>query len=187
MLDPSIPPKTVQRYLLPGERCVIAVRRHWSVLLRPGASAFGAALLAVAMALYFPEENVVVHLALWPVLVASALWLGWHHLVRRHDYFFVTDRRVMVSTGVLTRRVLMLPLADIAELKFERPAAGRILGYGTLVLESDASEEALQAVEYVPWPDTIYVRICDLLFAPQPPGPPTGSGQSEPSPKQAEG
>ncbi|MGA4545815.1 PH domain-containing protein [Uniformispora flossi] len=195
MLDPSIRPKTVQRYLLPGERCAIAVRRHWSVLLRPGSTAFGATALAVLLALYFPDENVVVHLALWPVVAASVLWLTWHYLVWRHDYFFVTDRRVMVTTGVLTRRVLMLPLAEVSELKFERPLAGRILGHGTLVLESEVSEEALQAVEYVPWPDTVYVRMCDLLYpssasaaktpaseapVPKPPGP------RKPVPKKSE-
>lgn len=185
MLDPSIRPKTVQRYLLPGERCAIAVRRHWSVLLRPGSTAFGAAALAVALALYFPDENVVVHLALWPVVAASALWLAWHYLVWRHDYFFVTDRRVMVTTGVLTRRVLMLPLAEVSELKFERSLAGRILGHGTLVLESDVSEEALQAVEYVPWPDTIYVRMCDLLYPPNTSTPKT-SLPRQPAPKKPE-
>jgi uncharacterized membrane protein YdbT with pleckstrin-like domain len=164
MLDPSIRPKTVQRYLLPAEKCVIAVRRHWSVLIRPLGAAVAATALAVAMALYFPDENALVHLALWPAIVASALWGAWHFLVWRHDYFFVTDRRVMVTTGVLTRRVLMVPLIKVTELKFQRSLAGRILGHGTLILESDVTEEALKDVEYVPWPDTIYVRMCDLLF-----------------------
>ncbi|MCF2533724.1 PH domain-containing protein [Yinghuangia soli] len=164
MLDPSIRPKTVQRYLLPAEKCVIAVRRHWSVLIRPAGAAAGAAALAIAMAMYFPEENAVVHLALWPVVVASVLWCLWHYLVWRHDYFFVTDRRVMVTTGVLTRRVLMVPLDKVTELKFQRSLSGRILGHGTLVLESGVTEDALKDVEYVPWPDTIYVRMCDLMF-----------------------
>jgi hypothetical protein len=167
MIDPSISPKTVQRYLLPGEKCVIAVRRHWSVLSRPGAAAVAATVLAIAMALYFPAENVVVHLALWPAIAASVLWCGWHFLVWRNDYFFVTDRRVMVTTGVLTRRVLMVPLNQVTELKYERSLVGRVLGHGMLILESSVGEEALKAVEYVPWPDTIYVRMCDLLFEPR--------------------
>ncbi|UGQ08991.1 PH domain-containing protein [Yinghuangia sp. ASG 101] len=164
MLDPSIKPKTVRRYLLPGEKCLVAVRRHWSVLIRPLSAAVGAAALVIAMALYFPAEHVVVHLLLWPVLVAATLWGAWHVLVWRHDYLFVTDRRVMVTTGVLTRRVLMLSLAKVTELKFQRSLGGRILGHGTLILESDVTEDALKEVEYVPWPDTIYVRMCDLLF-----------------------
>ncbi|WP_436774386.1 PH domain-containing protein [Yinghuangia sp. YIM S09857] len=164
MLDPSISPKTVQRYLLPAEKCVVAVRRHWSILIRPGAAALGAAVLALAMAWYFPEENAVVHLALWPAVVAAVLWLTWHVLVWRHDYFFVTDRRVIVAHGVLTRHVLMVPLGEVSELKFQRSLSGRILGHGTLLLESDVTEDALKDVQYVPWPDTIYVRMCDLLF-----------------------
>lgn len=164
MLDPSIKPKTVQRYLLPGEKCLVAVRRHWSVLARPLSAAVGAAALAIAMALYFPAEHAVAHLLLWPVLVAAALWGTWHFLVWRHDYLFVTDRRVMVTTGVLTRRVLMLSLAKVTELKFQRSLSGRILGHGTLILESDVTEDALKDVDHVPWPDTIYVRMCDLLF-----------------------
>ncbi|MDI2127788.1 PH domain-containing protein [Yinghuangia seranimata] len=164
MLDPSIRPQTVQRYLLPAEKCVIAVRRHWSVLLRPIAAAVGGVTLAVAMALYFPDENVVVHLLLWPAIAACAVWMLWHYLVWRHDYFFVTDRRVMVTTGVLTRKVLMLPLSKVTDLKYERSLAGRVLGHGMLLLESSLEEEALSTVEYVPWPDKIYVRMCDLLF-----------------------
>src|SRR5262245_10162000 len=103
IVDRSIAHKTVQRYLLPAARCVIAVRRHWSVLIRPLGSAVAAATLAIAMALYFPDENAVVHLALWPAVVAAVLWGTWNFLVWRHDYFFVTDKRVMVTTGVLTR------------------------------------------------------------------------------------
>lgn len=164
MLDPSIKPKTVQRYLLPGEKCLVAVRRHWSVLMRPLSAAVGAAGLAVAMALYFPSEHVVAHFLLWPVVTAATLWGTWHFLVWRNDYLFVTDRRVMVTTGVLTRRVLMVSLAKVTELKFQRSLGGRILGHGTLILESDVTEDALRDVEYVPWPDTIYVRMCDLLF-----------------------
>lgn len=164
MLDPSISPKTVQRYLLPGEKCVVAVRRHWSVLTRPLGAAAAAVGLAIAMALYFPEENAVANLALWPTVAAATLWTAWHVLVWRNDYFFVTDRRVMVTTGVLTRRVLMVPIGKVSELKFQRSLAGRILGHGTLLLESDVTEDALKEVEYVPWPDRIYVRMCDLLF-----------------------
>ncbi|MEU8135949.1 PH domain-containing protein [Streptodolium elevatio] len=164
MLDPSISPKTVQRYLLPAEKCVVAVRRHWSILIRPGAAALGAAALALAMAWYFPEENAVVHLAVWPAVVAAVLWAGWHVMVWRHDYFFVTDRRVMVTHGVLTRRVLMVPLGKVTELKFQRSLSGRILGHGTLILESNVTEDSLKDVQYVPWPDTIYVRMCDLMF-----------------------
>ncbi|MDI5982765.1 PH domain-containing protein, partial [Amycolatopsis magusensis] len=44
----------------------------------------------------------------------------------------VTDKRFVMTTGVFTTKVLMMPITKVTDLTYQRTAWGRVLGYGTM-------------------------------------------------------
>jgi uncharacterized membrane protein YdbT with pleckstrin-like domain len=80
------------------------------------------------------------------------------------EFFAVTKVRVMLVHGIVTRRVDMMPLSKVTDLTVDRSILGRMLGYGTIVLESAGQEQALSRVEYVPEPEAIYLDISSVAF-----------------------
>ena len=161
----------LERYLLPSERRVLAVRRHWSRLAEPAASA-----LAGLVVLMWADQRLPLGVPLardlllagWVALVARLVWraLEW-----RADWFVVTDRRLLLRTGIVTRKVAMMPLIKVTDMSYERPPVGRVLGYGEIVIESAGHDQALRRIRHLPHPDALYVEICDLLFGPGAPVP----------------
>jgi membrane protein YdbS with pleckstrin-like domain len=167
----------IERYLLPSERRVVAVRRHWARLCEPALS-----VLAGLFVLFWLDHKLPLNLPLmrtlllagWVVLAARLLWrlLEW-----REDLFVVTDRRLLVRSGLITQRVAMMPLIKVTDMSFSRPPLGRLLGYGEIVIESAGQDQALRRITYLPDPDALYLEICDLLFGPKAPVPGTGGQQ----------
>jgi membrane protein YdbS with pleckstrin-like domain len=165
----------IERFLLPSERRVIAVRRHWSRLAEPALSAFGGLAVLLWLDQVLPVRLPFVRdllLAVWVVLLAR---LTWRVLEWREDWFVVTDRRLLLRTGLVTRRVAMMPLIKVTDMSYARPPAGRVLGYGEIVIESAGQDQALRRITHLPDPDALYLEICELLFGPKAPMP--GSGQ----------
>jgi len=155
----------IERFLLPSERRVVAVRRHWARLLEP----VGTAALALVGLLWLDQVLPLVPylrevlLAGWVVLLARLTWrlLDW-----REDWFVVTDRRLLLRSGLVTRQVAMMPLIKVTDMSYARPPLGRLLGYGQIVIESAGHDQALRRITHLPDPDGLYLEICDLLFGP---------------------
>ncbi|HMA46233.1 MAG TPA: hypothetical protein VKP11_03365, partial [Frankiaceae bacterium] len=59
-----------------------------------------------------------------------------------------------------------------------RDLAGRLLGYGTFIVESAGQEQALRQIDYLPRPDRLYLTLCDMMFggAPTPAPAPADGG-----------
>jgi membrane protein YdbS with pleckstrin-like domain len=168
-LTPPAGFRGIERYLLPTERRVVAVRRHWARLGEPVLSVLarlvGLLWLDHALPLSLPLVGTLL-LAAWIGLAARAVWrVGqWHE-----DWFVVTDRRLLVRSGLFTRRLSMMPLIKVTDLSFARPPIGRLLGYGEIVIESAGQDQALRRIRHLPNPDELYLEICDLLFGPKAP------------------
>jgi len=167
----------IERYLLPTERRVIAVRRHWARVGEPALSA-----LAGLVVLFWLDQSLPLSLQFVRTLLLAG-WVGlvlrfvWCLLLWREDWFVVTDRRLLVRSGLITRRVSMMPLMKVTDMSYSRPPVGRLLGYGEIVIESAGQEQALRRIRYLPHPDALYLEICDLLFGPRAPVPGTGGQQ----------
>jgi hypothetical protein len=69
----------------------------------------------------------------------------------------------------------MMPLIKVTDMSYSRPPAGRLLGYGEIVIESAGQDQALRRIRHLPDPDVLYLEICELLFGPRAPVP--GAGQ----------
>jgi hypothetical protein len=70
----------------------------------------------------------------------------------------------VLTTGILTHKVNMMPLAKVTDMSFQRSAMGRLLGYGEFILESAGQDQALSNVEYIPYPEQLYLEVCGLIF-----------------------
>lgn len=93
-------------------------------------------------------------------------WLFWSYLDWAREYFIVTDRRLMLVHGVITRRVAIMPLGKVTDMAYNRTPVAKLLGYGTFVFESAGQDQALSVVNWVKEPDKRYRDISSLIFAP---------------------
>jgi hypothetical protein len=152
------------RYLLDGERILTAVHQHWAKVAEPVASVAAGLVLVLALDFWLPGRLSVVADVLWWawfVLVGRALWkvLEW-----RHDWFVATDKRLILTYGLITQKVAMMPLAKVTDMSYNRSPIGRLLGYGTFVMESAGQDQALHSVRWVADPDRTYRAICAEIF-----------------------
>ena len=157
-------PASVNRYLLPHERQVITVHQHPAVLIRP----IFEVLVGLAIAGWL--SNSVANGNGTAILV---IWLLWGILLLRLvvkifdwgvTYFVVTSQRFLLATGLVARKVNMMPLAKVTDMSFQRSPMGRILGYGEFILESAGQDQALTNVDYLPYPEQLYLEVCGLIF-----------------------
>ena len=150
----------VGQYLIPGERRVVVVRRHPAIFGRVAA----AAVLAVLAAALDTALSSTPSRVWWLVALVLVTWFIWRLLEWNANVFIVTDQRVMLITGLATRRVAMLPLRRVQDMTYRRSPLGRVLGYGEFVVESAGETQGLRRVTYVPTPDAIYLEISEVLF-----------------------
>jgi uncharacterized membrane protein YdbT with pleckstrin-like domain len=156
-------PREIDEYLLPTERRVIRVRQHWAVMAKDLVLTGLFLLLMVALKTYLPSgvilDNLTFYLALAAVLRFTLKVILWWI-----ERIVITDKRVMLAQGIITHKVGMMPLSKVTDLTFERTLDGRMLGYGTIVVESAGQIQALNRIEYVPRPEEIYEALSELIF-----------------------
>jgi uncharacterized membrane protein YdbT with pleckstrin-like domain len=171
-------PREIDEYLLPTERRVIRVRQHWAVMAKHIVQTALFVLAMVVIERYLDGilgggsasdgslaigERVVDNLTFYLALVAVARFtintiLWWIERI------VITDKRVMLAQGIITHKVGMMPLGKVTDLTFQRSFGGRILGYGTLVVESAGQIQALNRIDYMPRPEEIYEALSELVF-----------------------
>ncbi|WP_326568468.1 PH domain-containing protein [Amycolatopsis rhabdoformis] len=157
-------PRDPDEYLLDTERRVIRIRRHWAVLLWDTFEA--AALLAVCVLISYllPPSLWVVQNILWYVALLVVLRFAYAVVQWWVERLVVTDKRFVLTKGVITTKVLMMPITKVTDLTYERPGWGRVLGYGTMVVESAGQIQALNRIDYLPRPEEFYDTISELVF-----------------------
>ena len=155
-------PVAINKYLLPREVQVATVRQHPAVLIAPSAQALGGLLVAGILSATYVHG--VLSAIMWGAWLILFLRLVWKAINWSVDYFVVTSERLMLTTGFITRRVNMMPLTKVTDMSFNRTFSGRLLGYGEFVVESAGQDQALRNVEYIPYPEQLYLLICGMLF-----------------------
>jgi uncharacterized membrane protein YdbT with pleckstrin-like domain len=156
-------PREIDEYLLPTERRVIRVRQHWAVMAVHLVQTGLFLLLMVAIQSYLPStpllDNLTFYLALAAVIrftVKTILW--WIERI------VITDKRVMLARGLLTHKLAMMPLSKVTDLTFERSLNGRMLGYGSIIVESAGQVQGLDRIDFMPRPEEIYEALSELIF-----------------------
>src|SRR5215475_3034728 len=121
-------PVAVSKYLLPREVQVATVRMHPAVLIGPSALALGGLLVAAILSATYVHG--LISNIMWIAEGLLFLWLIWKAASWSVDYFVVTSQRLLLATGLLTRKINMMPLTKVTDMSFQRSLPGRLLGYG---------------------------------------------------------
>jgi uncharacterized membrane protein YdbT with pleckstrin-like domain len=157
-------PAAVNRYLLPHEHQVITVRRHPAILIAPSIEALGGLLVAAVLTATILHGNSLLVFVVWLAWIVLFLRMVWKVVNWAVDFFVVTSQRMLLTSGVLTRKVAMMPLSKVTDMSFRRTFAGRLLGYGEFIVESAGQDQALSRVDHIPYPEQLYLEVCGMLF-----------------------
>lgn len=157
-------PRDPDEYLLETERRVIRIRRHWASLMWDSYEAVALILVCVLVSYLLPPSMYVVQNVLWYVALLVVLRFAYHVIEWWVERLVVTDKRFIMTTGVWTTKVLMMPISKVTDLTYQRTFGGRMLGYGTMVVESAGQIQALNNIDYLPKPEEFYDTISELVF-----------------------
>lgn len=163
-LDELVRRSNLDRYVLDGEHEILAQRRHWAVVAEPVGSAFAGLLVVLALDYSIPANLSLLTNILWWAWYAVVVRALWKWLHWRRDWLVATDKRLLLTYGLITEKVAMMPLAKVTDMSYNRSPMGRLLGYGTFVMESAGQDQALRRVAWVRHPDHTYRAICAEIF-----------------------
>jgi len=146
----------VEKHLIPGESVQYQTKLHWIVMLGQIAVAaflamlgftFLAARLTAAKTAH--PSSAMYFAALICFLLAGTLF-GIGVLKREATEMAVTNKRVIVKSGLVDRRTVELLLSRIESVAVEEPAMGRLLGYGTVIVRGTGGTPELFEKIYRP-------------------------------------
>jgi uncharacterized membrane protein YdbT with pleckstrin-like domain len=138
----------VEKSLVPGETLLYETRHHWLVLLGPALvsvvlAALGVGCLAELVAakdgkgMLVGASEMEVHATEFGgvLLIVAAIAVFAFGLAKRNaTEMAVTNRRVLIKTGLGNRRTLDLMLSRVESIAVEETFWGRMLGFGSVIL-----------------------------------------------------
>lgn len=97
----------VENNLIPGEQVVYRAELHWIIFI-------------------------------WPVIFSFVLigipWLIAAILQKKTTEMAVTNKRVIIKTGIISRRTIEMNLSKIENIEVNQNIIGRIFGYGIITI-----------------------------------------------------
>jgi|SRR3984893_11208498 len=132
----------VESNLVPGESVIYKTRLHWIVMLWHmvlGCLLFG---LPGALLLYYALNQTAIDSKTLHImeggsvaLLVCGLIVILMGMVRRNaTEMAVTNRRVVIKTGLASRKTIEMLLNKVESIEVSETAFGRMLGYGTIVV-----------------------------------------------------
>jgi hypothetical protein len=153
--------RSIDKYLLPHEVNRLTIRRHPASLMMPAGAALGGLIAAGVLSIWLGGGSAM--MVVWLAWLGTLGWLAWKLIAWTEAYFVITEYRVTLISGVLNRRVAMMPLEKVSDITLDRSLLGRIFGYGTIVLESTGQDQALRNVVFMPYPEQLYLDISSMM------------------------
>jgi uncharacterized membrane protein YdbT with pleckstrin-like domain len=151
-----------EKLLGEGEHVILHTRTHWKALVLPTI-----VLLVVAAAGGFLLATVPTW-ADWIVLAVAVVLLGIFVLKPFLQWMSSTDtltnRRLITRSGVFTRHGRDIPLRKINDVSIQRGVLDRLLGCGTVTVES-AGERGQIVLHDVPDAEVFHLRVQEQLLA----------------------
>jgi hypothetical protein len=162
----QVPSRGVARYLFGTERYVGEWRRHWIHVGAWAALGIISPFFVGYLIGVLGQRNSV---GVWIVLIGWFLLLtlvGWMVAGWWLERFVLTDKRVLLITGIVSRKVAMMPLARVTDMAYQQSPLGMMLNYGTFVLESAGQDQALRDIKPLPHPNELYLLFCQEMYDP---------------------
>jgi uncharacterized membrane protein YdbT with pleckstrin-like domain len=122
----------VDKNLLPGEAVTYRAHLHPIIFATPAVLAVVGILL---VALGFINMTLILLIVLGVLFLVAAVIVSLPRYVRlKSSEFAITDKRVLVKTGVVRRHTLELLLSKVETIGVEQGVLGRMLNYGTVTI-----------------------------------------------------
>jgi uncharacterized membrane protein YdbT with pleckstrin-like domain len=153
--------------LTEDEHVVLHLHPHWKALIRPILVLVVVIAAVVVGFVLLPETGagtigLYVIAAIGLVLV---LWLGlWPFLIWRTTHYLFTNERVMLQEGVFSRDRRDIPLGRINDHSMNQRFVERLLGCGTLTIES-AGERGQSVLTDIPHVEKVQTTLYELVEA----------------------
>jgi len=145
-----------RRLLVEGEELILDLRPHPIALAVP----LLATVVTVAVGVWLMSR--VDGVMVWVVLAAIALILIAYPVRRLTDWltshFVVTSDRIIHRQGLIAKSSMEIPLEAINDVRFSQGVVDRMLGAGTLVIQS-ASESGRQDFSHIRKPEDVQKTI----------------------------
>jgi uncharacterized membrane protein YdbT with pleckstrin-like domain len=131
----------VEQNLNPGESVLYSTHLHWIVLIRSILadtvfSVAGVGLLFWGIAGKHTErgEAQAAEIAGFPLLLIGGIILAIAIVRRNATEMAVTNKRIIIKVGFLTKRTLELFLTKVESVGVEQTLTGRIFGFGSITV-----------------------------------------------------
>lgn len=141
---------SIEHYQVPNELVLSVTRRHPVVL----ASTVVACACVVIVGLAAGGSVAVIP--------PSAVFLAWRIWRWRVAAYVLTDQRLLFVDGIVYTRVRGLPLRKVLDATYRRSIAGRLFGYGTIVLTIEG-QPGFRTLRTISRPDALYFSIHHLI------------------------
>jgi uncharacterized membrane protein YdbT with pleckstrin-like domain len=150
------------KLLTEGEEIVLDLRPHWVALLRSLFVTLVIAVVMVGVSFGLSQTTIGgVSASLIVTAVGVVLWLMFAlppMLVWATTQFALTNERLIVRSGVFAKRSKEIPLEAVNDIAFTQTFWGRVLGAGTLTVES-AGERGQESFKNVRKPEDVQKAI----------------------------
>jgi uncharacterized membrane protein YdbT with pleckstrin-like domain len=138
----------VEKSLVAGETLLYETRHHWMVLIGPALLGFIFGVLAAGLLIEAAaaksgrglavnassgELEAMVIFGIF-LLVVCFVMVAYGVAKRNATEMAVTNKRVLIKTGMGSRRTLDLMLSRVESIGVEETVFGRMLGYGSVVV-----------------------------------------------------
>jgi uncharacterized membrane protein YdbT with pleckstrin-like domain len=122
----------VEQNLMPGEGIRYRTHLHW--IIYAGALLCGvSALLLLILSMDYRGQFPLAGLGGLLLVVAAGLAFS-RWVIARTSEFAVTNKRVIIKRGLVRRHTLELLLSKVESIGVDQGIAGRIFGYGSIVV-----------------------------------------------------
>jgi uncharacterized membrane protein YdbT with pleckstrin-like domain len=148
-----------------GEHLVLKLHQHWKTVLRPLLILTATVLALLVLLLVVPavRDAAAARLALGvAALVIVILFVAVPLLRWRTTSYELTNRRLRLRAGILTRTGRDFPLTRISDVSFAQGLLDRLLGCGRLVVESPGEYGQLVLTE-IPGVQDVQATLFQLV------------------------
>ena len=149
------------------EQVVLHLHPHWKTLIRPILVAVLAAAVVVLALIFLPDNGfgTVTRYIVGGLAVLLVIWLAiWPFLVWRTTHYVFTDERVLLQNGIFSRDRRDIPLNRVNDHTMNQRFIERLLGTGTLTIES-AGERGQSVLVDIPHVERVQTTLYELVEA----------------------
>jgi uncharacterized membrane protein YdbT with pleckstrin-like domain len=154
--------------LMPDETEIALTRQHWSVIAAPVVAAVVLIVAVIIVLVLLPAKigsaqtgtvKTIVGIVLIALLV---LWALLRVLRWRLTTYLLTNRRIVMETGVLSRNSESISLDRVQNTVIRRPLGDRMIGAGDIEIES-AGRDGAEILRRIPKAQTFYTQLLDAM------------------------